>query len=78
MGGFLVSSRHVQGSTYTDEPLRAWDLIESSLPGDVLADYAKLAAGRRINTAGVLLPLTPDELGELYRSLRARAPELFQ
>ncbi|MBI3852494.1 MAG: PD40 domain-containing protein [Verrucomicrobia bacterium] len=58
--------------------LRAWDLKESRLAPDVLADYAKLTSGRRLNASGVLLPLKPDELAELCRSLRARAPQLFE
>jgi len=56
----------------------AWDLTETRLPTDVIADYAKLVSGRRLNAAGVMLPLKPDELAELCRSLRTRAPELFQ
>ena len=58
--------------------MRAWDLKETSLPPDVIADYAKLLAGRRLNAAGVVIPLKPDELAELSRSLGARAPELFE
>ena len=58
--------------------LRAWDLKETPLPPEVLADYAKLLSGRRLNATGVMLPLKPDELAELTRSLRARAPQLFE
>lgn len=58
--------------------MRAWDLNESPLPLDVLADYAKLLSGRRLNAAGVMLALKPEELSELSRSLRVRAPQLFE
>lgn len=57
--------------------LRAWDLKETTLPPDVLADYAKLLSGRRLSTAGTMLALQPEELAELSRSLRTRAPQLF-
>ena len=56
----------------------ALDLMETRLPADVIADYAKLVSGRRLNAAGVLLPLKPDELADLSRSLHARAPQLFE
>jgi hypothetical protein len=58
--------------------LRAWDLKVDSMPPAVLADYAKLLSGRRLNAVGVMLPLKQDELAELNRSLRARAPQLFE
>ncbi|MBI3850001.1 MAG: hypothetical protein HY298_06875 [Verrucomicrobia bacterium] len=58
--------------------LRAWDLTESHLTADVIADYAKLVSGRRLNAAGVMLPLKPDELAAVSRSLRTRAPQLFE
>lgn len=45
--------------------LRAWDLNETPLLPDVLADHAKLLSGRRLNAAGVMLPLKPEELAEL-------------
>ena len=57
--------------------LRAWDLNETSLSQDILADYARLLSGRRLTAAGVMLPVKPHELAELCRSLRARAPQLF-
>ncbi len=57
--------------------LRAWDLIETRLASDVIADYAHLLSGRKINASGVLLPLTPVEVERLQRSLQNRAPELF-
>ena len=58
--------------------MRAWDLVETRLPADVIADYAKLASGRRLNAAGAMVALKPDEITELNRSLHARSPELFQ
>jgi WD40 repeat protein len=58
--------------------MRAWDLTETELPAEVIADYAKLVAGRWLNAAGVLLPLKPTELAELSRSLHTRAPQLFE
>jgi WD40 repeat protein len=57
--------------------MRAWDLHETPLPLDVLSDYAKLLSGRRLNAQGVMLALKSQELAELSRSLRARAPQLF-
>lgn len=58
--------------------LRAWNLTETRLPIDVIADYAKLVAGRKLNAGGVLVPLKANELAELNRSLRGRAPQLFE
>jgi WD40 repeat protein len=58
--------------------MRAWDLIETHLTAAVIADYAKLVSGRRLDAAGVVLSLKPDELAELCRSLRARVPQLFE
>jgi hypothetical protein len=58
--------------------LRAWDLIPNTLPAATIADYAKLLSGKKLSAGGVLLPLKADELVELVRSLRARAPELFE
>jgi WD40 repeat protein/serine/threonine protein kinase len=58
--------------------LRAWDLKETPLPPDVLAAYAKLLSGRRLNAAGLMLPLKSDELAALFQSVRARAPQLFE
>jgi WD40 repeat protein len=58
--------------------MRAWDLTETHLTPDAIADYAKLASGRRLNAAGVTVPATPSELADLCRSLRARAPQLFE
>ena len=31
--------------------LRAWDLTETHLSADVIADYAKLVSGRQLNAA---------------------------
>jgi WD40 repeat protein len=58
--------------------MRAWDLLETKLAAEVIADYGKLVAGRRLSPAGVLVPLKPDELVTLHRSLRTRAPALFE
>jgi WD40 repeat protein len=58
--------------------LRAWDLNQTPLPPEVLADYARLLSGRRFNAQGVLLPLKPTELAELSRSLHTHAPQLFE
>ncbi len=58
--------------------MRAWDLTETRLSADVIADYAKLVSGRRFNADGVMVPATPSELANLCRSLRARAPQLFE
>ena len=58
--------------------LRAWDLTETHLSVDVIADYAKLVSGRRLSANAVMLPLKHNDLTELSRSLRARAPELFE
>lgn len=74
---FMPNSQRLITASYPDL-LRAWDLTESHLAVDVIADYAKLVSGRRLNDAGVMLPLKPTELAELSRSLRARAPQLFK
>jgi WD40 repeat protein len=58
--------------------LRAWDLRPNLLAPDILTDYAKFLSGRRLNAGGVLLPIPAKELAELCRSLRARAPQLFE
>jgi WD40 repeat protein len=58
--------------------IRAWDLNETRLSAAVLADYARLVSGRRLNASGVMLSLKPGELAELDRSLHERAPELFE
>jgi hypothetical protein len=58
--------------------LRAWELKPTLLSLDAIADYAKLASGRRLSTSGVLLPVDRGKLEALHRSLRARAPELFE
>ena len=58
--------------------LRAWDLKPTLLTAEVIADYARLLSGRRLNASGVLLPVKASELAELSRSLRARAPQLFE
>ena len=58
--------------------IRAWDLKPTALAQDVIADYAKLFAGRRLSASGALLELKPVEMETLLRSLRARAPQLFE
>ncbi len=58
--------------------LRAWDLTETHLSVDVIADYAKLVSGRRLSANAVMLPLKHNDLAELSRSLRGRAPQLFE
>ncbi len=58
--------------------VQAWDFAETRLAPDVLSDYARLISGRRLSPGGTLLPLKPDELAALRRSLATRAPELFQ
>ena len=58
--------------------LRAWDLKPTPLAPDVIAEYAKLLSGRRLNPSGALLSLTSGELAVLFQSLRSRAPQLFE
>jgi WD40 repeat protein len=60
------------------DQLRAWDLKETSLAPDALADYAMLLSGRRLSPNRAMLILKPEELAELNRSLRTRAPQLFE
>jgi WD40 repeat protein len=64
----------------TSEPdlVRAWDLNPTLLSADVLADYAKLISGRFLNDNGAMLVLKPKQLAELCRSLRVRAPQMFE
>jgi len=58
--------------------MSAWELKGCDLAPDILTDFAKLRSGRYLNTGGVLLALMPAELAELSRSLRERAPPLFE
>ena len=58
--------------------LRAWDLTETRLPADVIRDYTRLISGRQFNAAGLIVPLKPADMVNLTRSLRARAPQLFE
>ncbi len=74
---FLSRSNRLITATHPDL-LRAWDLKESPLSPGVLADCAKLLSGRRLSVAGTMLVLKPEELAELNRSLRQRAPQLFE
>lgn len=74
----IVNSNRLISVGYTDEPLRAWDLTETKLPTELLGDYAKYLSGRRLTATGTLVTLQPEELAELSRSLRQRAPQLFE
>jgi WD40 repeat protein len=74
---FLTRSNRLITASHPNQ-LRAWDLQESPLTPDIVTDYAKLLSGRRLNVAGVVLTLSPLELAELNRSLRVRAPQLFE
>lgn len=74
---FLTQSNRLITATHPDQ-LRAWDLKESPLTPDILADYAKLLSGRRLNAVGVVLTVKPLELAERRRLLRIRAPQLFE
>lgn len=58
--------------------ISTWELKECELPSDVLADYAKFLSGRYLSVNGVLIEVKPNELAELGRSLRQRAPQLFE
>lgn len=58
--------------------LEARNLLPSRMPTDVLLDWAKLLSCRRLNPAGVLLPLRAEEVKKLFVSLRSRAPDLFE
>ena len=57
--------------------IRAWDLNETTLPLDVIADYSHLLSGRKLTSSGMLVPLPAAELQNLDRSLRERVPALF-
>ncbi len=57
--------------------LRAWDLVPTRLPVDVIAEYARLLCGRKLGRTGDLQSLSNKELGGLFESLRLRAPEVF-
>ncbi len=69
-GGRLIV---VSGDT-----IRLWNLKPNSLPAGIIADYSRLLAGRRLNAAGVIQPIPSAELAALCRSLRIRAPQLFE
>lgn len=58
--------------------LRAWDLKPVLLPADVLADCARVLAGNRLDASGGRWPVTAVEQEKLHRSLRSRAPQLFE
>jgi WD40 repeat protein len=58
--------------------LRVWNLTATTLAADVVAEYAKLASGRRINKSGAVMPLEAASYLELCRSLQRRAPNLFE
>jgi hypothetical protein len=57
--------------------ISVFELKECGLPPDVINDYAKFLSGRYLSPNGVLMELKSGELVELGRSLRQRAPELF-
>ena len=57
--------------------IRAWDLSPTSMPAGVIADYARLLAGRTLDRSGVMHSLKPNELAQLRQSLAAKAPALF-
>jgi WD40 repeat protein/serine/threonine protein kinase len=57
---------------------RAWDLVPTSLPVAIIPDFAKFLSGRQLTSGGVLSLIPAEELAELGRSLRARAPDLFE
>ena len=63
VSGDVIHSRHLQPNT---------------LPATVLADVVQVLAGRRLDAAGVMHPIPATELAKLHRSLRDRAPELFE
>jgi WD40 repeat protein len=73
----LTLSNRLITASYPDL-LRAWDLHETTLRPDVFADYAKLLSSRRLGVGNAMLTLKTEELAELNRSLRTRAPGLFQ
>ena len=51
--------------------LRAWDLTETPLAPDVLADYARLISGRRLSSSGVMVTYQ-DLPKRLSRALHER------
>jgi WD40 repeat protein len=57
--------------------LRAWDLKGTELPMELLQDYAQYLSGRRLHR-NFMLNLDVQEMAALDRSLRARAPHLFE
>lgn len=57
--------------------IRAGDLAETRLAAAVIADYARLLAGRKLDRAGILQPMSAAELGGLVTALRSVHPELF-
>jgi WD40 repeat protein len=74
---FMTRGNRVIAAIYGDQ-LRAWDLVETALPKEILVDYSRLLAGRYLDANGVMLTLPPQELAALCRSLRERAPQLFE
>ncbi len=75
---FMTKDNRVITATYANNALRAWDLKETTLPQDVLADYARLLSGRHLSAAGAMLVMKPEELAKLDDSLHATHPEFFR
>jgi WD40 repeat protein len=74
----LITAENRLVTVSSPDRLSVWDLKPSALPVEVIGDYARLLAGRRLDAGGVMLPIPAKELTELARSLRRRAPQLFE
>ncbi|MCL4788016.1 MAG: hypothetical protein KJ070_14685 [Verrucomicrobia bacterium] len=75
---FTPDNRLLTGVAGSPPRLYAWNLRPTALGLDVLNDYARFRSGRQLNSQGVMLPVPAAELEALCRSLRARAPQLFE
>jgi len=73
----ITPGQHLVTGAFTEPSLRSWALRESPLPAGVLAEFARLLAGRRRGDGGELAALPAGELAGLGRTLRAAQPGLF-
>jgi serine/threonine protein kinase/tetratricopeptide (TPR) repeat protein len=57
---------------------RVIDLTPETMPTQQLVQLVQLLTGRRLDENGLLKPVRPDELAELWEQFRDRCPALFR
>ncbi|HJZ93062.1 MAG TPA: WD40 repeat domain-containing protein, partial [Gemmataceae bacterium] len=60
-----------------DKTARVWDVSADDRPATDLVGLGQLLSGHRVDEAGGLIPLTIDELSDLWTRLRAAYPADF-